>query len=100
MTRCWTCRSQNHNASYSPAILPAISVSYGSGFIERQPGAEYTIKVCDAGEVASTGSIAIVATIPAGLTTGSFASTGWTYVLATLARGADESLRVGDDCAV
>ena len=73
----------------------AIAATHSGGFTQGQVGAAYTITVSNAGDIASSGAVGVVAALPAGLTATSIGGNGWTCVLASLACARSDSLAPG-----
>ena len=61
-------------------------------FFQGETGATYTITVINVGTLASTGTVTVVDTLPAGLTATNISGTGWTCTLATLTCTRSDSL--------
>ena len=67
------------SASYSISASPALAITktHVGSFTQGQAGAAYTITVGNAGSVATSGTITVTDTLPAGLTYVSATGTGW-----------------------
>ena len=63
----------------------AITISDGNGFTQGQVGALYTINVTNLGDIATSGAVGVVASLPFGFTASAISGNGWTCVLNTLA---------------
>ena len=81
-----TCTESNtsNNTSNIDAItvtqLPDLTISkahLGSSFTQGQQGAQYTLSVTNVGAAATTGTVTVTDTLPAGLTFVSGTGTGW-----------------------
>jgi uncharacterized repeat protein (TIGR01451 family) len=80
------------NASNSTAANPTVinapdlivSKSHAGSFTQGQTGATYTITVTNIGTAATSGTVTVADTLPAGLTATDISGTGWSCVLATL----------------
>lgn len=62
----------------------AIAKTHAGNFYQTQVGATFTITVTNAGGAASSGTVTVGDTLPAGLTATAIAGTGWTCTLAPL----------------
>ena len=67
-------------------IAPDLTVtkSHTGNFTQGQTGATYTIRVTNSGGAATSGTVTLVDTLPAGLTATALSGTNWTCTLATL----------------
>src|SRR5437762_2236244 len=78
----------NDTASDSTTInqLPDLTVtkSHTGNFTQGQTGATYTITVNNAGTAATSGTVTMTDTLPAGLTAAAISGSGWTCTLGTL----------------
>jgi fimbrial isopeptide formation D2 family protein/uncharacterized repeat protein (TIGR01451 family) len=61
-----------------------IAKSHTGNFTQGQIGATYSITATNSGSAATTGTVTVTDTLPAGLTATAISGTGWTCVLATL----------------
>ncbi len=61
-----------------------ISATHTGNFQQSQTGASYTLTASNVGLVATTGTVTVTDTLPAGLTATAIAGTGWSCTLATL----------------
>ncbi|HKO36274.1 MAG TPA: hypothetical protein VJV21_07320 [Pyrinomonadaceae bacterium] len=61
-----------------------IAKSHTGNFTQGQTGATYTITATNSGFAATSGTVTVTDTLPAGLTATAISGTGWTCVLATL----------------
>jgi uncharacterized repeat protein (TIGR01451 family) len=61
-----------------------IAKSHTGTFSQGQTGATYSIVISNAGAAASSGTVTVTDTLPAGLTATAMSGTGWTCTLATL----------------
>ncbi|MFO1305654.1 MAG: IPTL-CTERM sorting domain-containing protein [Burkholderiales bacterium] len=79
------------------AVLPDLTItkSHTGNFFLGQAGATYTIVVGNAGPGATSGTVTVIDTLPAGLTGTAMAGTGWTCTLATLTCTRADSLAAG-----
>jgi uncharacterized repeat protein (TIGR01451 family) len=73
----------------------AIAVSHDGGFTEGQFGATYTITITNVGDIASSGPVGVVATLPANLTATSLTGAGWTCTVANSVCTRSDSLAAG-----
>lgn len=62
----------------------AISKTHVGNFQHTQNGARYTITVTNSGVLATSGTVTVTDTLPAGLTATALTGSGWTCVLGTL----------------
>ncbi len=72
--------SDNSSSVTSPVIVPTdltIAKSHAGNFTQGQSGT-YSITVTNSGGVASSGTVTVTDTLPAGLTPGTATGTGWT----------------------
>lgn len=78
----------NDSASDPATItqLPDLTVSktHAGNFTQGQAGATYSIVVTNAGGTATSGTVTVVDTLPAGLTATALSGTGWSCTLGTL----------------
>lgn len=67
-------------------LLPDLGIvkSHTGNFSQGQTGATYAITVSNAGPGATSGTVTVVDTLPAGLTATAIAGTGWSCTLGTL----------------
>jgi uncharacterized repeat protein (TIGR01451 family) len=72
----------NSNPSCGPVL--SITKTHTGNFTQGQTGAQYTINVSNAGSAATSGTVTVVDSLPAGLTATAISGTGWTCTLATL----------------
>jgi uncharacterized repeat protein (TIGR01451 family) len=79
----------NSTAADPTAIAPSrdlvVAVSHAGNFAQGNTGRTYTIAGRNAGGLATSGEVAITATVPSGLTATALGGTGWTCVLGSLA---------------
>ena len=70
---------------YFGGAIPDLTITqtHGSGFTQGQAGAAYTITVTNAGDVATSGAVGVVESLPSGFTATSISGDGWNCVLAT-----------------
>jgi uncharacterized repeat protein (TIGR01451 family) len=61
-----------------------ISKTHAGNFVQGQTGAAYTITVSNAGLGSTTGSVAVVDTLPGGLTATAISGSGWICTLGTV----------------
>src|SRR4029077_1485626 len=61
-----------------------IAKSHTGNFVQGQTGASYAITVTNSGTAATSGTVTMTDTLPAGLTATAIGGTGWTCTLATL----------------
>jgi uncharacterized repeat protein (TIGR01451 family) len=69
-----------------PATAPDMTIAktHSDPFISPSSGDTYTITVSNGGNAASSGTVTVVDTLPAGLTATDISGTGWSCTLATL----------------
>ncbi len=94
----------NHTASDSTVISPAadltIAKSHTGNFTQGDIGDTYSITASNLGPGATTGTVSVVDTLPAGLTATAISGTGWTCVLGTLTCTRGDSLASGSSYPV
>ena len=73
----------------------AISLSHPGNFIQGDVGDTYTIIVTNVGTAASSGSVTVTDTLPAGLTALAISGAGWTTNLATLTATRSDAVAAG-----
>ncbi|HOX55598.1 MAG TPA: DNA/RNA non-specific endonuclease [Candidatus Paceibacterota bacterium] len=73
----------------------AIALTHTGDFTQGDIGATYTIIVTNAGTDASSGSVTVTTTLPAGLTGTAIGGTGWSADLGTLTCTRSDSLPAG-----
>src|SRR5207247_2156279 len=61
-----------------------VTKSHTGNFTQGQTGATYTITVSNSGFAATTGTVTLTDTLPAGLTAAAISGSGWTCTLGTL----------------
>jgi uncharacterized repeat protein (TIGR01451 family) len=85
----------------APPTVPAFSLTstHVGGFVGPQSGM-YTLTVTNTGSVATSGTITLTDSLPAGLTPSSIAGNGWTCALTTLACTTDAVLQPGNNTSV
>ncbi len=80
--------TSNNTATDATTItqLPDMTVtkSHTGNFTQGQTGATYTLTATNSGFAATSGTVTVTDTLPAGLTATAISGTGWTCVLATL----------------
>jgi uncharacterized repeat protein (TIGR01451 family) len=78
----------NNSASDATTIVQVpdltVSKSHAGNFSQGQIGARYTLTVSNVGAGATSGTVTVVDTLPAGLTASAIGGTGWTCTLSTL----------------
>ena len=72
-----------------------IAKSHTGNFTQGQTGATYTITATNSGFAATSGTVTVTDTLPAGLTATAISGTGWTCVLATLTCTRGDALAAG-----
>ena len=79
------------------AAAPDLTVvkSHVGNFSQGQVGATYTITVTNSGGLATTGTVTVVDTVPAGLTATAISGTGWACTLATATCTRSDALAAG-----
>ncbi|MGI9067891.1 MAG: beta strand repeat-containing protein [Pyrinomonadaceae bacterium] len=84
--------------SLKPAAqLPDLTItkSHSGNFTQGQVGATYTITATNSGFAATSGTVTVTDTLPAGLTATAISGTGWTCVLGTLTCTRSDALAAG-----
>ncbi|HEX5701726.1 MAG TPA: hypothetical protein VFX97_00745 [Pyrinomonadaceae bacterium] len=80
--------TSNNTATDATTItqLPDMTIakSHSGNFTQGQTGATYTLTATNSGFAATSGTVTVTDTLPAGLTATAISGTGWTCVLATL----------------
>jgi fimbrial isopeptide formation D2 family protein/uncharacterized repeat protein (TIGR01451 family) len=69
--------------------------SHSGNFTQGQTGATYSITVSNSGSAATSGTVTVTDTLPAGLTATGISGTGWTCVLGTLTCTRSDALAAG-----
>ncbi|HKP36537.1 MAG TPA: hypothetical protein VJT71_06735 [Pyrinomonadaceae bacterium] len=72
-----------------------IAKSHTGNFTQGQTGATYTLTATNSGFAATSGTVTVTDTLPAGLTATAISGTGWTCVLATLTCTRSNALAAG-----
>jgi uncharacterized repeat protein (TIGR01451 family) len=89
----------NNSASDPTTVngIPDMTVakSHTGNFTQGQTGATYTITATNSGTLATSGTVTVVDTLPAGLTATAISGTGWICTLATLTCTRNNALAVG-----
>jgi uncharacterized repeat protein (TIGR01451 family) len=82
--------------------LPDLTIakSHTGNFTQGQTGATYTITATNSGSAATSGTVTVTDTLPAGLTATAISGTGWTCVLATLTCTRSNALAAGSSYPV
>src|SRR5207244_11076828 len=77
--------------------LPDLTIakSHSGNFTQGQVGATYTITATNSGLAATSGTVTVTDTLPAGLTATAISGTGWTCVLGTLTCTRSDALAAG-----
>ena len=77
--------------------LPDLTIakSHTGNFTQGQAGAIYSITVTNSGSAATSGTVTVTDTLPAGLTATAISGTGWTCVLGTLTCTRSNALAAG-----
>jgi uncharacterized protein (TIGR03437 family) len=78
--------------------LPAdltVTATHSGNFVQGQTGATYTITAANSGQGATSGTVTVADTLPAGLTATAIAGTGWNCVLGTLTCTRSDALAGG-----
>ena len=79
--------TRNNKASDPTTVATSdltVTKTHTGSFIQGDTGKTYTIIVTNSGVAATSGSVSVVDTLPAGLTATAIAGTGWTCTLGTL----------------
>src|SRR6202008_3381186 len=69
--------------------------SHVGNFTQGQAGATYSITATNSGSAATSGTVTVVDTLPAGLTATAISGTGWSCVLGTLTCTRSNALAAG-----
>ena len=77
-----------------------IAKTHTGNFTQGQTGATYTITATNSGFAATSGTVTVTDTLPAGLTATAISGTGWTCVLATLTCTRGNALAAGSSYPV
>jgi uncharacterized repeat protein (TIGR01451 family) len=89
----------NNSATDTTTINPVpdltITKSHSGNFTQGQVGATYTITATNSGLAATSGTVTVTDTLPAGLTATAIAGTGWTCVVGTLTCTRSDALATG-----
>ena len=72
-----------------------VTKSHTGNFTQGQTGATYSITVTNAGNLATTGTVTMHDTLPAGLTATAISGSGWTCTLGTLTCTRSDALTAG-----
>jgi uncharacterized repeat protein (TIGR01451 family) len=82
--------------------LPDLTIakSHVGNFTQGQVGATYSITATNSGSAATSGTVTVVDTLPAGLTATAISGTGWTCVLGTLTCTRSNALAAGSSYPV
>jgi uncharacterized repeat protein (TIGR01451 family) len=82
--------------------LPDLTIakSHVGNFTQGQVGATYSITATNSGSAATSGTVTVVDTLPAGLTATAISGTGWTCTLATLTCTRSNALAAGSSYPV
>src|ERR1043166_4891352 len=92
-------RSGNDTASDPTTInqLPDLTITktHVGNFSQGQVGATYSITATNSGSAATSGTVTVVDTLPAGLTATAISGTGWSCVLGTLTCTRSDALAAG-----
>lgn len=77
--------------------LPDLTItkSHTGNFTQGQVGATYLITATNSGSAATSGTVTVTDTLPAGLTATAISGTGWTCVLGTLTCTRNDALAAG-----
>src|ERR1043166_1686370 len=98
-----------NNATNNTATAPTtinqlpdmtITKSHVGNFTQGQVGATYSITATNSGFAATSGTVTVVDTLPAGLTATAISGTGWTCVLGTLTCTRSDALAAGSSYPV
>jgi uncharacterized repeat protein (TIGR01451 family) len=87
--------SSNFNVQGSSPADLAVKLTHTGNFIQGETGDTYTIVVTNVSFAASTGSVSVTDTLPAGLTATALSGSGWTTDLATLTCTRSDTLTAG-----
>jgi chitodextrinase len=85
-------------ATFRVAAPPAdltLSKTHSGSFVQRQTGATYKLTISNIGGGASSGSVTVTDTLPAGLTATALSGTGWSCALSPIACSRNDSLASG-----
>src|SRR6266852_5497086 len=90
--------TDNVPATASVTVPPpdlTITKSHSGNFTQGQVGATYSITATNSGFAATSGTVTVTDTLPAGLTATAISGTGWTCVLGTLTCTRSDALAAG-----
>src|SRR6266404_3517747 len=90
--------TDNAPATASVTVPPpdlTIAKSHSGNFTKGQVGATYSITATNSGFAATSGTVTVTDTLPAGLTAIAISGTGWTCVLGTLTCTRSDALAAG-----
>ena len=90
--------TDNAPATASVTVPPpdlTIAKSHSGNFTQGQVGATYSITATNSGFAATSGTVTVTDTLPAGLTATAISGTGWTCVLGTLTCTRSDALAAG-----
>src|SRR6266404_245664 len=90
--------TDNAPATASVTVPPpdlTITKSHSGNFTQGQVGATYSITATNSGFAATSGTVTVTDTLPAGLTATAISGTGWTCVLGTLTCTRSDALAAG-----
>lgn len=94
----------NDSASDPTTIIQlrdmTIAKSHTGNFTQGQIGATYAITATNSGSTATSGTVTVTDTLPAGLTATAMSGTGWSCVLGTLTCTRSDALAAGASYAV
>ena len=82
--------------------LPDLTInkSHVGNFTQGQVGATYSLTATNSGSAATSGTVTVIDTLPAGLTATAISGTGWTCVLGTLTCTRNDALAAGSSYPV
>ncbi len=81
--------------SVSPATDLLITASHTGNFTQGDTGRKYTISVKNVGGLATSGTVSVTDTLPAGLSATAISGTGWSCTLASLTCARSDALAGG-----
>ncbi len=82
-------------APASPTPDLRLTKTHAGTFTQGQTGATYTLSVANSGSAATSGTVAVVDTLPTGLVATNLAGAGWTCALAALRCSRGDALPAG-----
>ena len=89
--------SASNPTTINPPPTPDLTLTktHAGNFTQGQTGATYSLTVSNGGTGATTGTVTVTDTLPAGLTATALSGTGWTCTVATLTCTRSDALAAG-----